>query len=76
MTRPVRKLCLLAVLLLATFTGILATTPPQSAYAAVCCENCPFFYEQCLRGSRYNCNGNPECCAEATEGCYWTCIYC
>ncbi len=74
MTRLTRKLSILVVLILA-LTGILVAAPPQSASAAVCCENCPFFYEKCLRGGT-SCNGDPACCAEATEWCYWECTYC
>lgn len=74
MNRPTRKLIILVALLL-TVTGIVATAPPQSASAAVCCENCPFFYEKCLRGGT-SCHGDPSCCAAATEWCYWDCIYC
>ena len=76
MTRLTRKLSILVALLL-TLAGTLVATPPRSAYAATCCENCSFFYEKCLRLAYHpSCNGDPACCSEATEWCYWTCVNC
>jgi hypothetical protein len=73
-----RRLFSLLVLVVLVTAALVLPAVQTNAYAAVCCENCPYFFERCLAGTAHSqCHGDSTCCGQWVDSfCTWSCVYC